>query len=209
MYLPSQFAITEPHEIELLLRSTRLGTLITHGPTGLFASPLPFIYDNGLHTLLAGHLAGSNPHRELVGEDEALVVFNFADAYVSPNWYPSKASDGKAVPTWNYEAIHVYGRLHWIDDAAWIRRNIGALSDRFEAGQSHPWSVDDAPTDFIAKLQAAIIGVELVISKIEAKRKMSQNRSATDQAGVIAGLTRSCNPRDHEVARIMAKLARD
>jgi transcriptional regulator len=122
---------------------------------------------------------------------EALVVFAGPHADVSPGWYPSKAEHGRVVPTWNYEAVHVYGELVWRDERDWLLANVAALSDRFEAAQDRPWSVDDAPADFIARLAAGIVGVELRITRVEAKRKLSQNRSEADRQGVVAGLERS------------------
>jgi transcriptional regulator len=187
MYVPDAFAVTEPDEIAAMLVRAPLGCLVTHGPQGLFASHLPLLHRDGR---LEGHLARINPHRSLDGDGEALVVFPGPDAYVSPGWYPSKAEHGRVVPTWNYETVHVYGALTWHEDRDWLLANVAALSDRFEAAQDRPWSVADAPADYVSRLAAGIVGVELRITRIEAKRKLSQNRGEADRQGVLAGLER-------------------
>jgi len=187
MYLPDAFAVTDPAEIKDLLARTPLGSLITHGPDGLFATHLPFVHD-AARGVLAGHLARANPHRDKAGDGQALVIFQGADAYVTPSWYPSKAEHGKVVPTWNYEAVHVYGVIAWREEPEWLRANVEALTRRFEAGQATPWAVDDAPQGYIDKLARGIVGVEFHIERIEAKRKLSQNRSDADRQGVAVGL---------------------
>jgi transcriptional regulator len=202
MYVSQQFAVTEEAEIADMLRSAPLGSLVTHGGRGLFASHLPFIHDAS-SGVLAGHLARANPHRGEVGDDEALVIFQGANAYVSPSWYPSKAAHGRVVPTWNYETVHVYGRLIWREEPDWLLANVVALTERFEAVQSRPWAVTDAPPDHVERLIAGIIGVELRIGRIEAKRKLSQNRSEADRQGVIAGLAASGSAQDEVVATLM------
>jgi transcriptional regulator len=205
MYLPDMFAVTNPAEIDAILGSSGLGCLVTHGPDGLFASHLPFIYDPAEKTL-RGHLAAANPHRGVAGDSEAMVVFQGASAYVSPGFYPSKVEHGRVVPTWNYEATHVHGRLVWHEDRAWLRANVAALTERFERGRDQPWTIDDAPASFIGGMLGAIVGVEVRITRVEAKRKLSQNRNAADRAGVIAGLGASPEPGDMAVARAMAAL---
>jgi transcriptional regulator len=202
VYVPDAFTVEDRNEIAALLERAPLACLITHGPKGLFASHLPFVCDLE-RGVLAGHLARANPHAGVAGDGQALAVFSGPNAYVSPNWYPGKAEHGRVVPTWNYEAVHVHGRLIWHEDADWLRRNVTALTDRFEAGQPKPWSIEDAPDVFIDRLLAAIVGVELRIERIEAKRKLSQNRPAADQAGVVAGLVQSAKASDREIARLM------
>ena len=202
MYVPEQFAVTEASEVAEILRHAPLGSFVTHGDGGLFASHIPFIHDPG-GGVLAGHLARANPHRGGAGDEEALVIFLGANAYVTPNWYPSKAVHGRVVPTWNYEAVHVYGSLVWREEPDWLLANVTALTERFEALQPTPWAVTDAPPHHIERLLAGIIGVELRISRIEAKRKLSQNRSDADREGVIAGLGASSSPQDHRVADVM------
>jgi len=205
MYTPQAFAVTDKAEIDDLLRRTPFGSLITHGPTGLFASQLPFMHD-AEDGLLSGHLARANPHRDAAADAEAMIIFQGAHAYVSPNWYPSKAEHGRVVPTWNYETVHVYGRIRWRDDADWLRANVTALTERFEAGQPKPWAVTDAPAKLIQGLIRGIVGVEFRIERIEAKRKLSQNRSEADRQGVIAGLSAGRSDQDRAVARAMQAL---
>jgi len=205
MYLPDAFTVTAPAEIDSLLSQARLFTLVTHGGQGLFASPLPMIHVPG-SGLLKGHLARANPHRERADRgDQALLIAPLSDAYVSPSWYASKAEHGRVVPTWNYEAVQVYGRVSWIDDPAWLLELVTALTDRFEAGREAPWSVDDAPEAYVRGQLRGIVGVEVRIERIEAKRKLSQNRSAADRLGVASGLAASPDPLDRQVAEAMGE----
>ena len=202
MYIPAANAVTDPDEIQALLRGLRLGCLVTAGPEGLYASHLPFFYDEA-RGVLAGHLARANPHRALAGDAAALAIFQGVDAYVSPSWYPSKHEHQKVVPTWNYEAVQVHGQLAWIDDDAWLEAHLSALTDRFESGRPDPWSTTDAPADYLRRLRGAVAGLELTGLRVEAKRKLSQNRDAPDREGVIAGLSASDSPGDRATAEAM------
>jgi transcriptional regulator len=132
------------------------------------------------------------------------VIFQGANAYVSPGWYPSKAKHGRVAPTWNFEVAHVYGRFVWRDDPAWLRTHLDALVGRFEAPFSPPWAVSDAPPDFVEKLIAAIIGLEFSIERVEAKRKLSQHRPEEERRSVIAALHARGEPLDEPLARAMA-----
>ena len=204
MYLPDPFAVTDKADIDDLLRRVPFGALITDGPGGLYASHLPLLHDPAAG-VLAGHLARANPHRDMGPNGEALVVFQGPHAYVSPSWYPGKSDHGRVVPTWNYEAVHVYGRLIWHDDRDWLLANVAALTDRFEAGQPTPWALADAPADFIERMLNGIVGVELRIVRIEAKRKLSQNRTAEDRQGVVSGLLARAADQDSAVAEAMRR----
>jgi transcriptional regulator len=175
---------------------------VTRDGEGFFATHLPMLFDAERRTL-TGHVAAGNPHPRRSGDDEALAVFQGVDAYISPNWYPSKFQHGRVVPTWNYEAVHVTGRVTWRTEPEWLRGQLERLTDRFEAGQSKPWAVSDAPEDYLEKQLAAIVGVELAIAEVKAKRKLSQNRQPADRMGVIAGLTASESPTDGLVAAAM------
>lgn len=187
MYAPEPFAVTDAAEIAAMLGQTRLGALVTHGPQGLFASHLPFIHD--ADGRLIGHIARANPHPERAPDGaEALVIFQGPEAYVSPTWYPSKKIDGRQVPTWNYEAVHVRGRIRWFDDALKLRELLERLTDRFERRSDERWRVSDAPADYVERLLRGIVGAEVEIEEITAKRKLSQNKAVADRAGVIAGL---------------------
>lgn len=186
MYAPEPFAVSDPDEIADMLAASRLGALVTHGPGGLFASHLPFVHDAGR---LLGHIARANPHHERAADgSDCLVILQGPEAYVSPNWYPSKAVDGRQVPTWNYEAVHVRGRLDWFSDRGRLMDVLERLTGRFEAGAAEPWRVSDAPADYVERLARGIVGVEVEIVEITAKRKLSQNKPDADRAGVIAGL---------------------
>lgn len=208
MYTPSAFAVTDEAQIELALRAAGFGLLVSHGPAGLSTTHMPFLYDQDRRTL-AGHMARPNPHGTDIAGGEAVAIFTGPQAYVSPGWYATKAEHGRVVPTWNYEALHVTGRLSVHEDPAWLRAHLSAMTNRFEAGQPHPWSIDDAPEAYVAGLINGIVGIELAIERVELKRKLSQNKSRPDRLGVIAGLSASVNPADHAIAEAMQALEED
>lgn len=189
MYVPAHFAMRDS-EVRELLTQHGGADLITATASGLTATLLPFVYDPTVGELgaLLGHLARNNDQwrQEVIGE--ALVIVRGPDAYVSPSWYASKAEHGRVVPTWNYVTAHIYGRLIVHDDPDWVDALVRRLTDRHEADSPRPWAVDDAPASFVTGQLRAIVGVELLISRVEAKAKLSQNRPAADIDGVIAGL---------------------
>jgi len=189
MYIPAHFA-PDDGMVGEFLHHHGAADLVTLTAQGLVATMLPFIYvpDAGEHGALHGHLARNNSQWKLPAQGEALVIVRGPDAYITPTWYASKAEHGRVVPTWNYVTAHVYGRLVVHDDAAWTEDLVRRLTIKHEAGNPHPWSVDDAPPEFIAGQLRAIVGVELLISRIEAKAKLSQNRPPADVDGVIGGL---------------------
>jgi transcriptional regulator len=189
MYIPAHFT-PDAGCVSELLRRHGAGDLVTLTAEGLVATMLPFVYvpEAGEHGALHGHLARNNPQWKLPAEGEALAIVRGPDAYITPSWYASKAEHGRVVPTWNYVTAHVYGRLVVHDDPRWTEDLVRRLTAKHEAGRAHPWSVDDAPRAFIEGQLRAIVGVELAITRIEAKAKLSQNRPAADVAGVIAGL---------------------
>ncbi|MEX0730833.1 MAG: FMN-binding negative transcriptional regulator [Aquisalimonadaceae bacterium] len=191
MYVPTHFAETRTGKLHAFIREHAFGALITTTTDGIEANHLPFALDtkpqpNGI---LRGHLARSNPAwRAALLHTEALVIFQGPDAYISPAWYPSKQAHGKVVPTWNYAVVHAYGRLRFIEDGDWLRRLVDDLTRQHEAGRAAPWNVSDAPAEYTAGMLRAIVGVELRITRLVGKWKMSQNRSAADRRGVIEGL---------------------
>jgi transcriptional regulator len=205
MYLPEHFHDTDAEAIDALIGGARLGALITHDAEGLYASHLPILWD-AKGRVASGHLARANPHRARAGNGEALIIVTGADAYVSPSFYPSKAEDPRHVPTWNYEAVHLYGRLEWFDDADRLRAVLVGLTQRHEAGRDEPWAIGDAPADYIERMLRGIVGVTLQVERIEAKRKLSQNRDARDRSGVATALTISSDPRDREAAAAMVRV---
>lgn len=189
MYIPAHFAADNAAVGHMLTRPGA-ANLITMTDQGLLATLLPFIHEpsEGGQGALHAHLARSNPQWSSASTGEALAIIQGPDAYISPSWYPSKAEHGRVVPTWNYSTAHVYGRLVIHDDAEWLARHVRQLTAVHESGRGKPWSVDDAPDGFIAGQLRAIVGVELLITRIEAKEKLSQNRPAADAEGVVAGL---------------------
>ncbi|EJN23660.1 transcriptional regulator [Pseudomonas sp. GM78] len=206
MYTPRAFALNDLHELQQQILGTRLAVLVTHGEHGLQASHLPLLLntDEGPNGTLYGHFAKANPQwKALQDGAEALVIFAGADAYVSPGFYPSKAEDGKVVPTWNYVAVHAYGSAEVFTDADRLRSLVSALTDRHEAGRAQPWKVADAPADYIDGMLKAIVGFALPIQRLEGKRKLSQNRNASDIAGVRAGLAASPDAHDRALAHFM------
>jgi transcriptional regulator len=189
MYVPAHFAADEGEVRDLLSRPCA-ADLITLTDEGLVASLLPFVYEPtlGEHGAMLGHLARNNSQWSQPAIGEALVIVRGTDAYITPTWYAAKADHGRVVPTWNYGAAHIYGHLVVHDDTAWVEQLVRRLTGQHEAGEQHPWSVDDAPERYIAGQLRAIVGVELRITRVEAKLKFSQNRSDADIDGVISGL---------------------
>jgi transcriptional regulator len=192
MYLPSHFEESRAEVLHALIRAQPLGLLVTQSDAGLQANTVPFLLDPdpaGGPGILRAHVARANPlWRETRTDAETLVVFQGPQAYVSPGWYPSKAEHGKVVPTWNYVMVQARGTLRAIDDAAWVRAFVTRLTAHHEAVQAKPWAVADAPADFIETMTRAIVGIEITLSALTGKWKVSQNRSAADRAGVASGL---------------------
>jgi transcriptional regulator len=191
MYQPPHFREDRIEVQHALIRAQSLGLLITAGRDGLQANPLPFLIDAGgsERGTLRAHLARANPQwLELAAVDECLVVFQGPQQYISPSLYATKREHGKVVPTWNYITVHAWGRPQVIDDVAWLRRQVNDLTLHKEGSRPAPWYVSDAPEPFVAAQLKGIVGIEIPIARIEGKWKVSQNRPAGDQAGVIAGL---------------------
>lgn len=190
MYIPPHHGPPGADDVSRLLLEARAGDLVTIGDGGLTASMIPFLYDPSLgqRGSLLGHLA--RPNRQWRGADgrEALVLIHGPDGYVSPAWYAAKREHGRVVPTWNYVLAAVHGTLRVHDDAAWTRDVVERLTRAHEEGRAEPWAVSFAPEPYIEGQLRAIVGVEVEIDRVEAKWKLSQNRSAADVAGVIAGL---------------------
>lgn len=198
MYGHPKTLLTDAEAHEALDAYRRAAILVT---PDLACTHLPF-YREG--DRLIGHVARANPHWKSAPCD-ALVVVAGAEAYVSPNWYPTKHATGRAVPTWNYETLQVRGRLTIFDDAARLEEVVTRLSDIHEATQARPWTVAEAPRDYIDALLRGIVGVEITIDSVEAKRKFSQDQPEADHAGVVAGLSASADPRDRAVAEKMKR----
>ena len=208
MYVPRAFAVDDIKILHQQMQASPLPVLVTHASQGLLASHVPMLLnpDEGPCGTLYGHLARANPHwQDLAQGTEALVIFAGEQAYISPTFYPGKADHGKAVPTWNYLAVHAYGTTEVFEDAERLLALVSRLSSKHEAGRPEPWAVSDAPVDYIDSMLKAIVGFRLPITRLQGKRKLSQNRDARDQAGVRQGLLANPNPQDHALAHLMVK----
>lgn len=188
MYVPTHFEMADD-DVQELLHRHGAGELVTSTPQGLLATLLPFVYDPaaGDHGALLGHVARNNEQWRQPATGESLVILHGPDAYVSPSWYASKAEHGRVVPTWNYITAHVYGQLVVHDDVTWAADLVERLTTKHEQGRAEPWSVTDAPAAFLAGQLRAVVGLELRITRVQAKAKLSQNRSAADVDGVVRG----------------------
>jgi transcriptional regulator len=205
MYQPIHFREDRLAVQHALIRKHSLGLLITAGAGGLQANYVPFLVDDGASErgTLRGHVARANPQwQELAAVEECLVVFQGAQSYISPSLYPTKREHGKVVPTWNYITVHAWGRPRVMDDVNWLRRQVDDLTAHNEGSRPAPWHVSDAPEPFVAAQLKAIVGIEIPLARIEGKWKVSQNRPAVDQAGVIAGLRGSGGDADIMAATV-------
>jgi transcriptional regulator len=191
MYVPKHFEVTDVKVLHELIHDYPLATLVTasvhglnanHIPMHLAATPEPY-------GTLIGHVAKANPILEDInGEKQSLAIFHGPNTYITPSWYETKKEHGKVVPTWNYVVVHVYGTLQIVDDPEWLRTQIGTLTDQNEAQFSEPWAVTDAPSEFTEKLFGSIVGIEMKITKLLGKWKVSQNQPLENQLSVIKGL---------------------
>lgn len=184
MYLPPHFAELRPEEMQALLRTHPLGTLIDHGKDGLDAEHIPFDYqprDGGLG-VLRGHVARANTvWRRCPTGTPVMVVFHGPQAYISPNWYPSKHETHKLVPTWNYQVVHVHGTMTVLDDEKSVRNIVALLTHQHERSEERPWKMGDSPTDFIQGMLEKIVGIEITVTRMVGKSKLSQNREVRDR----------------------------
>jgi len=193
MYLPAHFSESRPEVLQALIRSHPFGLLVTQDSAGeLGANGVPFLLDAdpaGGPGILRAHVARANPlWQTATAERDSLVVFEGPEAYISPAWYPGKSEHGKVVPTWNYVMVQARGRLRAIEDAAWLHAFVTRLTERHEQPRAAPWAVRDAPADYIESMLRAIVGLEIVLTELTGKWKVSQNRPAADRDGVVRGL---------------------
>lgn len=205
MYTPPAFRNDDKESLLATIHAARLANFITATADGPLATPLPLFLDTseGEHGVIYGHLAKANPQWQVPPVGDALAIFMGPDAYVTPQWYATKQETGKVVPTWNYVAVHASGPVEFFDDPARLLEAVRRLTNLHEAGRGTPWAVTDAPKDFIEAQLRGIIGLRMPVTKLEGKRKMSQNRNAADRAGVTAGLAASERMSDHEVAALI------
>ena len=193
MYLPQHFEETRAEELHRVIREYPLGALVVNGPGGLDANHLPFELDPtaGEHVRLLAHVARANPvWQEIKDGDEVLVIFRAADAYISPNWYPSKHEFHRQVPTWNYQAVHVHGKVSIRDDERFVRGVVARLTRANEArtGADKPWKMTDASKQYIDQMLSAIVGIEIEITRLVGKWKLSQNREERDRVNAAEEL---------------------
>lgn len=207
MYGPAHFIEDRPEEILELVERAAFGHLVVTTAEGLASTPLPLLFDrsaDGSHDIagVRGHLARPNVLWR-AARCPALVIVPVSDAYISPSWYASKWEHGRVVPTWNYEVVHIHGLLVAHDDEAWTETIVRDLTARHEQHREAPWSVDDPPPGFVAKQLRAIVGVEIEVRRVAAKRKLSQNRDEADRTGAVAGLETEHDARSAAVAAAM------
>ena len=191
MYTPSHFALVQPDELHRIMRTYALGTLVTHSADGLDANHLPFEFDAAQGPLgtLTGHVARANPvWQQCAAGADVLVIFRGVEGYISPSWYPSKHEAHRQVPTWNYEVVHAHGRLTVRDDEKFVRGVVGRLTRRHEANEPQPWKMGDAAPGYIDAMLQAIVGLEITLTRLEGKAKLSQNKELRDRQGAIAAL---------------------
>ena len=199
MYRPAHFREDDPATIAAFIDAHALAVLVANAPAGLLANHIPLLRfeADGGGTVLRGHVARANDFWKVVPSGtEVLAVFAGADRYITPSWYPTKATSGEVVPTWNYTVVHAHGRIRFIDDANWVRPLVVALTERHEARRPAPWSIGDAPEPYIARMLGAIVGFEITVERLEGKVKASQNRTAAERDGVSAGLVADGVPED-------------
>jgi transcriptional regulator len=209
MYQSDQFRVDDLSVIHALMRARPFAALVSGGAS-LYATHMPTVLkDDRPFGLLEFHLARANPHWKLLAEsNEALVIFQGPEGYITPNWYPSKADHAKVVPTWNYAAVHAYGRPEVMQDKDWLRRHVGELTTQQERSETVPWALSDAPESYIEVMLRGIVGFRFAITRLEGKWKMSQNREMMDRQGVVKGLEKRDEGDDREIAGIVARYAK-
>jgi transcriptional regulator len=207
MYIPPAFRFDDIAGIHRAMREARAATLVTATEQGLVGTTLPVLLNDseGPNGTLYAHVARANPQWKLAPTCEAMMVFNGPEAYVTPAWYATKQETHKVVPTWNYVAIHAYGPVEFFDDADRLLDVVTRLTDLHEQARPDRWAVTDAPADFIKSQLKGIVGLRIPITRLDGKRKLSQNRNAADRAGVIEGLSASDRPEDRAVASMIPR----
>ena len=208
MYQPPHFREDRIEIQHALIKAHPLGLLVTNGHSGLIANPIPFALAPTASSLgtSRAHLSRANPQwKDFDPAQEVLVVFQGVETYITPSWYEAKREHGKVVPTWNYAIVQAYGRMKTIDDPAWLLQQITAITDVQEASRAEPWSVNDAPSDFLAGQLKGIVGIEIEITRIEGKWKVSQNKPEADRRGDAEGLRVAGDETAHRMAELVDK----
>jgi transcriptional regulator len=206
MFVPDHFKLGGVAEQHALMRAYPFATLITTSDAGYEVTHLPTVLKaEGELGLVECHVSRANPHwRAIATGGRGLLIYAGPQAYITPNWYPSKAAHGKAVPTWNYAVVHAHGTAQIVDDRDWLVRHVSELTDQQEAGSAEPWATSDAPGNFIEVLSRGIVGMRFAIDRLEGKAKMSQNRELPDREGVVTGLHARGAEGDAKVADLVA-----
>lgn len=206
MYLPAHFEESRSEVLHALMREHPFATLVTRDGEAVTANHLPLHLDpeGAPSGVLQGHIARANPLSRHSADTEVLAIFHGPQAYVTPSWYPTKREHGKAVPTWNYVVVHARGRLRVIDDPHWLRRQLETLVTRHESGFAEPWQISDAPPEYVDNMLKAIVGIEITVSDLTGKWKISQNQPEANRAGVVAGLRRIGTTDAEAIATLVA-----
>jgi transcriptional regulator len=207
MYRPDHFLVDDASQMHALMRGRPFAVLVSSGASGLQATHLPTVLKgDGQHGIVECHLARANPHwKDLAENIEALMIFQGPEGYITPNWYPSKAQNGKVVPTWNYALVHAYGHAEIVNDADWLLRHVTELTAQQERVEAKPWAPSDAPKTYIDAMLRGIVGFRFVITRLEGKWKMSQNREMRDREGVVNGLAVRADGDDLELAALVLR----
>ncbi len=207
MVQPNVFRVDDLSQMHALMRAKPFATLVSSGSTGLHATHLPTVLkDDGPFGVIECHLARGNPRwKELAEGNEALMIFQGPHGYITPNWYPSKPQHGKVVPTWNYAVVHAYGQPEVKQDSDWLRQHVAGLTAQQEINEAKPWSLLDAPEEYIEIMLRGIVGFRFAIARLEGKWKMSQNRELRDREGVVKGLGKRAKGDDLEIAEIVLR----
>jgi len=207
MFVPPAFRDDDLHSIHRAMREARLANLVTATADGIIATPVPIIVDEreGDKGTLYAHVARANPQWKMAPLCDAMAIFMGPSAYITPSWYAAKHVDGKVVPTWNYVSVHAYGPVEFFEDPDRLLDVVTRLTNLHEQGRGMPWAVTDAPVDFIKGQLRNIVGARMPITRLDGKRKMSQNRSAADRAGVIEGLAESDRAEDRITSALIPK----
>ena len=206
MYISKHHQLQDTEAIAALVQAHPLGAWVCHTQQGLMANHIPFYLDRtrGTHGTLMGHVARANPvWRQLGADTPSVVLFQGAQSYITPNWYPGKAEHGKVVPTWDYVVAHAHGVARVMEDPAWVLDMLNRLTNANESGQPAPWQVGDAPADYIEKLMRGIVGIEIPIDRLEGKLKASQDEDLQDRHGTVQGLRSRPDEQSHAVAALV------
>ncbi|SDF97749.1 FMN-binding negative transcriptional regulator [Paraburkholderia phenazinium] len=206
MYVPAHFEENRPEVLHQMIADHPLGTLVTTGPNGLDANHVPFEFapGEGPHGTLRAHVARANPvWQEVATHPDTLVIFQGPAAYISPTWYPSKHETHRQVPTYNYMVVHAHGKIVVRDDEAFVRGLVARLTRTMEANEPKPWKMGDAPADFISQMLGAIVGIEIEVTRLVGKWKLSQNKEARDRRGAVEALLAGGSETQEAVAEAM------